>query len=151
MSRILLVGCGKSKRAERAAARDLYTGPLFADRRAYAEATGDPWWVLSARHGIVDPDRELRPYDETMEGKPPVDRAAWAVGVVLQLLTELPDDVDLRAVIVEIHAGEAYADQLADVLVAAGLSVDRPVRGLGIGEQRAWYRRGPGLNRMGAA
>lgn len=63
---ILLVGCGKSKLPHPAAARDLYTGNLFRSARGYAEASGRPWLILSALHGVVEPEHEIDPYDLTM-------------------------------------------------------------------------------------
>lgn len=138
--RILLIGCGKSKAAEECAAADLYTGNLFAARRAYAERAGHPWWIVSAGHGLVDPDQLLRPYEARLAGEPEVERAAWALTVAHQLLDEFEDDVRLREVVVELHAGADYAEPLRYVLAAIGVEVVCPVEGLGIGEQLAWYR-----------
>lgn len=139
MSRIVLIGCGKTKASDPCAAEDLYTGPLFKARRAYAEATGHSWWIVSAGHGLVDPEQRLEPYDTKGADYAPVDHAAWALTVALALLTELPDDVRLREVVVEIHAGAWYAQPLVDVLQALGVGTHLPVEGLGIGEQLAWY------------
>lgn len=139
MSRIVLVGCGKAKGSNPAPARDLYTGCLFRDRVRYAEAGGDPWRIVSARYGLVDPDDELSPYDQTIASLPEVDRAAWALAVALDLVSELPDLARLRSVHVELHMGADYAERLRDVLQAAGMAPSWPVQHLGIGEQRAWY------------
>jgi hypothetical protein len=136
---IVLVGCGKSKRAEPSAARDLYTGSLFKARAAYADARTEHWWIISAGHGLVSPDEVLRPYDATMCDKSGLDRAAWALAVATALLTELADGTDLRGVLVELHAGDDYAEPLTGVLRELGISVSRPCKGLGIGEQRGWY------------
>ena len=141
MSRIVLIGCGKQKREGVHAARDLYTGPLFTDRLAYAEATGLPWWIISAGCGLLDPDQAVPSYDVTIADLPAVDRAAWALTVAKALLDELPDDARLREVVVELHAGADYAELLRDVFIAVGLNVAWPVQGLGIGEQRAFYAR----------
>lgn len=46
---VVLVGCVKRKLSHPAPARDLYTSPLFAKGRAYAEASGAAWFVLSAQ------------------------------------------------------------------------------------------------------
>ena len=52
----VLVGCVKSKLDHPAPARDLYTSALFRKARAHAEATGGPWFVLSAEHGLHLPN-----------------------------------------------------------------------------------------------
>lgn len=139
MSRVVLIGCGKVKREGAHAARDLYTGPLFADRLAYVEAAGHPWWIISAGAGLVPPDALVRSYDVTMNDLAPVDRAATVLGWASRLLDELPDEVRLRDVVVELHAGADYAAPLRDVLRALGIPVEWPVEGLGIGDQRAYY------------
>lgn len=59
-----LVGCVKSKRGTAAPARDLYTSALFRGRRRYVELTCDRWFILSARHGLVEPEEILEPYDD---------------------------------------------------------------------------------------
>ena len=139
MSRVLLIGCGKTKRARACPARELYTGPLFTARRAFADASEAPWWIVSAGHGLVSPDQILEPYDQSLADRSPLDRAGWALEVASALLAELPDGAVLREVCVEIHAGADYVEPLRDVLRALGVSVETPVEGLGIGEARAWY------------
>jgi hypothetical protein len=102
--RIGLVGCVKSKRASSALARDLYTSPLFLGRRRWVEATCDRWFVLSALHGLVEPDWELAPYDMTLKDASDAERHAWSERV----LREVKEAVgDLRDVEFEIHAGRS--------------------------------------------
>lgn len=141
MTRIILVGCGKTKRAEKSEARDLYTGSLFRARRDYAEASGDTWYVVSARYGLVHPDTDLEPYDVTIGQLCEPERAAWALQTVSRILDDLPDEAKLGAITLELHAGAAYAEPLIAVARAVGLRASRPVRGLGIGEQLGLYAR----------
>jgi hypothetical protein len=47
--RTILLGCVKRKRASPDRARDLYISPLWRARREYAEALGDPWYIVSAK------------------------------------------------------------------------------------------------------
>jgi hypothetical protein len=63
--RVGLVGCVKKTLTHRAPAEDLYVSPLFVGRRRYVEGSCDRWFILSAEHGLVTPERELEPYDET--------------------------------------------------------------------------------------
>lgn len=141
MSRVVLIGCGKEKRAcVEDEAQHLYTGPMFLARRAYAMKRALPWWIVSAQYGLIDPERVIRPYDLTVSQLSEVDRAAWALCVVKAVLDELPDDVRLRDVCLELHMGADYAEPLVEVAQAVSLCWDWPVRGLGIGQQRAWYR-----------
>src|SRR5690606_13413659 len=54
---IALVSCVSSKEPHAAPARDLYTSALFRKARAYAERNADAWYILSAKYGLVDPNR----------------------------------------------------------------------------------------------
>ena len=62
-SRVVLLGCVKLKLEHRAPAKDLYVSPLWNRRRAYAEAAGCPWLILSAKYGLLDPEQLVAPYD----------------------------------------------------------------------------------------
>jgi hypothetical protein len=83
--RVVIVGCGASKLACAAPARDLYTGPLFKAARADVEARGLPWAIASAKHGFVLPETVLEPYDMTIAQRKKEDRrlypsSPWNVG-----------------------------------------------------------------------
>jgi hypothetical protein len=56
-----LVACSRLKADRPAPARELYVSPLFRAARAYAERRHGPgrWFILSAHHGLVDPDTVL--------------------------------------------------------------------------------------------
>jgi hypothetical protein len=47
-------------------------------RRSYAESTGQPWAILSAEHGLVDPDQTLEPYDRYLESEPASYQEQWS-------------------------------------------------------------------------
>lgn len=135
---VILVGCSGSKLDHAAPARDLYTSPLFRAARAYAEAKGGPWAILSALHGLVLPDQILEPYDYTFEkrhGEGPryrkSDLERWGNGVQRDLVRRWPEG---RVVFL---AGSSYFEAvrwLGDRRVC-------PLEGLGIGERLAWLRR----------
>ena len=61
---IALIGCSATKRDRPAPARELYQGTLFKLARAWSEAQGLDWYVLSAKHKLVHPDQVLEPYNE---------------------------------------------------------------------------------------
>ena len=62
-----LVSCVKTKRPEPTVPKDLYTSDYFRKMRQYAEQEHDDWWILSAKHGLLDPDGEpIEPYVETL-------------------------------------------------------------------------------------
>lgn len=133
---VVLIGCVKTKADGPARARDLYTSPLFARRRAYAEHGGRPWFILSARHGLLRPDELIEPYDVALKDQPPAYRQAWGRWVVVRLEQELGP---LTGRVMEVHAGSAYVEAIRDPLEGAGARMLVRLEGLRQGEQLAWY------------
>lgn len=132
----LLIGAGKRKVDEAAPAHDLYTGSLFRLRRAHAERAGLPWFVLSPKYGLVEPDELLEPYDLAMIRQPVAYRREWSATVAVRV-GELLGPACGRTL--EVQAGAAYLDPLEPLLAAAGWTVLAPLRGLNQGQQAAWY------------
>jgi hypothetical protein len=128
-----------SKKIDRSAkAKDLYNSDLFKKRRSYAERTRKPWLILSAKHGVVEPDEEIAPYDVALSSASMSQRKEWGRQVVAQLEEH---HGSLQGHIFEIHAGDEYVSAIAGPLAAVGASLLRPLQGLGIGEQLQWYVR----------
>ena len=136
---IVLVGCVKTKRTARSAAKDLYSSPLWRYRRAYAECLGVPWYILSALHGLLEPDRRIDAYELALTDLRAKARRAWSARVLAELQRRVPS---MRDKLIEIHAGATYIDHgLEDGLRDAGAAVHRPLAGIaGIARQQAWYR-----------
>lgn len=131
--RVILVGCGARKLDRAAEARDLYTGPLFKKARRYAEEQRCPWFVLSAKHGLVEPGRVLHPYDLALSDLTDEQRAVWAAGVRFSLWSRNL----LGGTVVEVHAGRGYVVPLRPLVDG----VADPLRGLSVGRRLAWYDR----------
>jgi hypothetical protein len=139
--RIGLVGCVKRKRSTATPACDLYTSPLFRGRRRYVEATCDLWFILSARHGLVEPETVLGPYDESLTNASLDRRRSWARSVLVDLDTRLGDH---HGRTFEIHPGATYREHgLVDGLRQRGAVVVIPAVGLTQGQQLAFYAAGP--------
>ena len=136
--RVGLVGCVKEKAPSRRAARDLYTSKLFEGRRRYVESTCDTWWILSAEHGLVDPDELLDPYDTPLKSARRDDRRRWSNRVLAAIDTRVGLVV---GDVIEIHAGAEYRDSgLVLGLGERGISVVNPTEGMGIGTQLRFYK-----------
>ena len=133
---IYLLSCVSQKRPVPAAARDLYTSPWFCKASSYADRTGWPWFVLSAKHGLVHPDEVISPYDLTLNNMRVADRRQWANRVLTQLGPYL-DGVEA----VVFLAGQRYREFLEPPLRSRGLLVSVPMEGLRIGEQLRWLSR----------
>lgn len=136
MSTMYLVSCVSRKRDRPVAAKDLYTSDWFLKARAYVERSGADWFILSAAHGLVDPETVIAPYERTLNTMGVADRRAWASMVLHQLRTKLTG-VD-RVVIL---AGQRYREFLIDSIRARCPSVEVPLEGMRIGEQLGWLKR----------
>lgn len=138
MTEIGLVSCVKTKREEPATPRNLYTSDYFKKMRSYAEQYHDDWWILSAKHGLLDPDGEpIAPYNETLTGATKAEKREWSEQVVEQLGEQelLSDDVTLV-----LHAGKDYYEELLPLLEDSDVSVEIPTEGLAIGQKKSWYK-----------
>lgn len=139
--RIGLVGCVKEKAAVPKPAASLYTSTLFRGRARFVERTCDRWFILSALHGVVDPDAVLAPYDESLDRASRQRRREWSRHVLAQLHERLGD---LGTYEFEIHVGAPYRDfGLLDGLRTVGATILNPTEGLRIGHQLAFYARAP--------
>ena len=130
---VYLLSCVGQKRPVPAPARDLYTSTWFGKARSYVGSTGHPWFVLSAKHGLVHPDEVIAPYDLTLNTMRVVDRRTWA----RRVFTELEPHLDGVESVVFL-AGQRYREFLEASLRSRGLYVWVPMEGLRIGEQLAW-------------
>ena len=127
------VSCVSKKKTRRAAAEDLYVSAWFSKARAFAESTGAPWFILSAKYGLVSPDEEIAPYDLTLNKMAIGDRRRWADRVLAQL-----EDQAIRPERIVMLAGARYREFLEPKLRAMGIHVEVPMEGLRIGEQLSW-------------
>jgi len=156
MNRLMLIGCTKNKHdvgynpatGGRVVPEQLYKSALFSKRLDYAEERGLRWAVLSAKYGVWFPNIALKPYDKTFAEMHAAEIAAWHVGVAMRLIEELWEPFNLKEsndslkpceLTIEIHAGSDYCHPLTEILEAIGVKVELPLKGLGIGEQLAWY------------
>ena len=133
-----LVSCVKTKRDEPASPKNLYTSDYFEKMRSYAEQYHDDWWILSAKHGLLNPDGEpIEPYDETLSGARVAEKREWAKQVAEELNDEglLSEDVPLV-----VHAGKDYYEELLPLIEERDVSVEIPTEGLDLFEKKAWYK-----------
>ena len=140
--RIGLVGCVKQKLPQPQSAKNLYRSTLFTGRRSFVEQSCDEWWILSAEHGLVDPEDLLAPYDFTLNDATKEERRQWATRVFATIVQKIQPE---RGDIFEIHAGANYRDfGLTDALENLGCIIENPTKGMGIGKQLQFYQNSSG-------
>jgi cytoplasmic iron level regulating protein YaaA (DUF328/UPF0246 family) len=133
--KIAFVSCVSKKADQPQPARDLYISDWFKKASRYAEKTSDQWYILSAKHGILEPDKEIAPYEKTLNDMGVDQRRSWAADVARQLeeVLQAGDQVILLA-------GQRYREFLLEPLRILGCDVKIPMRGMRIGEQLSWLK-----------
>ena len=131
---VYLVSCVKGKREAASKAKDLYISDWFVKARRYVESKRQPWFIISALYGLVDPEEEIEPYDVTLNRMVVKDRRRWAE-TTLESLLEIDTDSFVFL------ASNKYREFLEGPLQHAGYRVYVPMRGLRIGEQLSWLKR----------
>lgn len=130
---MFLVSCVKTKQSSKAPAKDLYASDWFSKARTVVESKGAPWFILSAKYGLVSPKDIIAPYELTLNKMPVADRRRWAeevLGKIGRMATK-PKRIVM-------FAGARYREFLQPGLEAMGIEVDVPMVGLAFGEQLSW-------------
>lgn len=133
---LYLVSCVKTKGLSAAPAKELYTSDWFRKARAYVERTGQPWFILSAKYGLLHPEEVIEPYELTLNSMPVVAQRVWAEEVFAALEPHLVADPS-----VVFLAGRCYREFLERRLHAQGIDVAVPMAGMRQGVQLSWLKR----------
>ena len=123
--RVVLVGSSGATGEESDAAGRLFRSDGFARAREHAVHSRLPWFVLSAKHGLLDPDDVISPFEVQIDDQSAAYRTAWGEWVVAQLA----DRVQLDGVTVEVHGGVDFAQPLRQPLTRRGAVLDIPLPG----------------------
>lgn len=132
-----LVSCTKSKKSYRCPAREMYqASDLFRKAYRYAIKHYDYVAILSAKYGLLLLDKEIDPYELSLKSMTAEGQRNWSERVLSQLEGKLGS---LGISEVFFHAGLAYRRYLIGPLERNGICCHVPLKGLGIGQQKAWY------------
>jgi hypothetical protein len=128
MVKIVLIQCVKKKLNHKATARDLYISPLFKLSLAYAKKLmPDNIYILSAKYYLLDLDREIEPYNVTLNHMPVDQVKKWAQ----EVLKQLQEQTDLKQDHFIFLAGKRYRMYLTPYIA----SYEVPLNGFKIGQQ----------------
>jgi hypothetical protein len=112
-----------------APARLLYVSPLFVKASRYASRAYPAWFILSAAHGLLDPDSVVTPVNFALTRLHKEDRHVWGIRVFEQLKRRGIEDETFV-----LHAGGDFAEALSGFL-----TIVQPLWGMSIGQQLQWY------------
>lgn len=128
MKKIVLISCVSQKLPHKAKARDLYVSTLFKLNLKYANSLRpNEIYVLSAKHGLLELEREIEPYEQTLNNMRASEIKKWANNVLQQLRTV----ASLEEAEFIFLAGDKYRKYLLPHIKNAVV----PLEGLRIGEQ----------------
>jgi hypothetical protein len=136
MKKILIVECAKSqnKRNDTYKAKDLYNSDLFKKNYKYAlSQKPDEIFILSSKHGLLEIDKEITPYNVDLKSLPAAKRKSWAAGVVEQLKQRADIDTDEFVFLASEKYMEYITPHIKHYLV--------PMRGKRIGEKLQWLNK----------
>jgi len=108
-------------------------------KKAYSHATTNYDFVviLSAKYGLLFSDDKIEPYDVTLNDMSSNERKEWAEKVFTQMRSRLRlKDFDN----VFFHTGNEYRKYLIPKLENMNIHCEVPLKNLGIGKQKAWYK-----------
>lgn len=128
MKKIVLISCVSKKKPHKAKAEELYVSPLFMGYLRYAKSQKpDDIFILSAKYGLLELDREIEPYNLTLKDMSSDQARAWAKDVLGQLRKR----ADLQSDHFILLAGDRYRKYIVPHLV----SCEIPFQGMTIGKQ----------------
>ena len=124
-ARVVLIGSSGVTADGPVRVGELFRSPGFARAREHAVHSQLPWFVLSAKHGLLEPDDVVAPYALELGDASTVYRSAWGEWVAAQL----GERVQLRGATVEVHGGVDFAQPLRQPLARRGAALELPLPG----------------------
>ncbi len=124
-ARVVLIGSSGATAAAPVRVADLFQSAGFTRAREHAVSSGLPWFVLSAKHGLLEPDDVVAPYALELGDSSTVYRSAWGEWVAAQL----GERVQLAGATVEVYGGVDFAQPLRQPLARRGAALELPLPG----------------------
>ena len=121
--RVVLIGSSGETATVPCAAADLFRSSGFVAARERAVGSGERWFVLSARHGLLDPGDVVSPVGASLGDHSLGYRIAWGEWVAAQL----GERMWLSGLVVEVHGGVDFAQPLRHPLGRRGAGVELPL------------------------
>ncbi|MBU3918914.1 hypothetical protein KKC63_03370 [Patescibacteria group bacterium] len=133
MKEIILISCVSKKLNYPSKAKDLYQSPLFKYNLKYAISLNpDRIFILSAQYGLLDLEKEVDPYDKTLNKMKKKERIEWSK----LLLNQLKKKTDLSKDKFTFLAGNRYREFLIEEIK----NYQVPMEKLPIGRQLHWLK-----------
>lgn len=132
MSKIYLVGCSKKKLDHPCEAQKMYNSVLF--NMIQKQMANKKWYILSAKHNLLNPNEVIHPYDVTLNDMNNNDIKLWSEMCFRQIMNIHSGEE------VVFLAGMTYRKYLVDMLIDENILVSIPMEGMGIGMQQKYIK-----------
>ena len=134
-SPLVVIGCGRQKGSSPAPAQDLYTSDRFKRSLELARRIEAPFVILSGKHGIVQPNQTIDPYDVGIGQLSESKRSSWAA----RAIDDLERLADGRTI--SLWAIDDYSRPLLDANgdLPDPLPIIAPLSRLQAPDQRLWF------------
>jgi len=134
MENIALISCVSKKCSFRTRAKDMYTSPLFVKSLKYVNDILKPnkIYILSAKYGLLELNKEIEPYNETLNNKNKQEKREWAKNV----LEQLKNKCDIKKDMFIFLAGKNYYENLIAELNNKNILMEK----LPIGKRMQWLK-----------
>ena len=93
----------------------------------------DFWFILSAKHGLLPPDKIIEPYNLTLKNMSSEEKKLWADKVY----ESLKPYIDVNTSITFL-AGKEYQQHLLERIKQIGCEIQTPLEGLILGKRMQW-------------
>lgn len=135
MHSLYLITCSKEKRQKKAPAKELYTSARFKYARKLAEEHADQWFILSAKHGLLQPSDLITPYDMCLHELDKTTKHKWCQMVINQLAPHLNKDTQV------VYLGEeGYVQAISLWLEKKNIHIFIPFRYLAEKKRIPWLK-----------
>ena len=94
---IVVISCGKRKsKKTMCAAKDAYIGRSFRLKKEFAENLGCPWFIFSAKYGLIRPTQIIKPdYDKTIKSKQEISKISIKTKQQISLYPEFSESIKI--------------------------------------------------------
>lgn len=134
--RIGLINCVGTKRSYKCKAKDMYCSSLFKKAFAWLTQNCDKVYIMSAKHGLLDPEKIIEPYNVSLYGMTRSQRIRWSKNLYLQLreCTDIQHDIFI------VEGGVKYTEFIQKAIPHWHIPYERDLcHNFGTGRRMQWY------------
>ncbi len=124
MQTVVLISCGKTKKNLQCKAENMYISNRFQLAKEYSTRISSNWFIISAKYGLLEPEREIKPYDVWLGNFSNVEKQAWCDKVKKSL------HGFSRKTKFVILLNDLYAQVLIQLILETGHEFSWPIRNM---------------------